>query len=132
MNVRILTYKARRPSCHSHPTDNFLNIRIIPMQPSTHDTTKSFTAIFAATGFVIALILSAPVYARHGGDNFGRPSATPTYNAWLAQSEAARTPTPLRQEASLDSVMTDAPDVAKSYQVKTLTPDYDRLLKPSR
>ncbi len=102
------------------------------MQPSTHDTAKGFAAVIAATGFVIALILSAPVYARHGGDNFGRTSATPTYDAWLAQSEAARTPTPLRQEASLDSVMTDAQDVTKSYQVKTLTPDYDRLLQPSR
>ncbi len=100
------------------------------MQPSTHDTAKGFAAAIAATGFVIALILSAPVYARHGGDNYGRPSATPTYDAWLAQSEAE--PTAPRQEASLNSVMTDAPDVAKSDQVKTLTPDYDRLLKPSR
>ena len=100
------------------------------MQPSTHDTAKGFTAVIAATGFVIALILSAPVYARHGGDNYGRPQATPTYDAWLAQSEAARTPS--RQEASLSSVMTDAPDVAKSYQVRTLTPDYDESLQPSR
>ena len=102
------------------------------MQSSTHNTTRSFTAFIAATGFVIAFILSAPVYARHGGDNYGRPSATPTYDAWLAQSEAARTSTPLRQEASLDSVMTDAPDVAKSDQVKTLTPDYDQFFQPSR
>ncbi len=100
------------------------------MQPSTHDTAKGFAAVIAATGFVIALILSAPVHARHGGDNYGRPQATPTYDAWFAQSEAE--PTAPRQEASLNSVMTDAPDVAKSYQVKTLTPDYDRLLKPSR
>ncbi len=100
------------------------------MQPSTHDTTKSFTAVIAATGFVIALILSAPVYARHGGNNFDRPSATPTYDAWLAQSEAAQTPP--RQEASLSSVMTDAPDVAKSYQVQTPTPDYGQHFRPSR
>ena len=100
------------------------------MQPSIHDTTKSFTAVIAATGFVIALILSAPAYARHGGDNYGRPSATPTYDAWLAQSEA--TPAAPRQEASLNSVMTDASDVAKSDQVKTLTPDYDQFFRPSR
>ncbi len=102
------------------------------MQPSTRDTAKGFAAVIAATGLVIALILSAPVYARHGGDNFGRPSATPTYDAWLAQSDAAPTPTALRQEASLDSVMTDAQDVAKSYQVKTLTPDYGQHFRPSR
>ncbi len=53
------------------------------MQPSTRDTAKGFAAAIAATGFVIALILSAPADARHGGDNFGRPSATPTYDAWL-------------------------------------------------
>ncbi len=101
------------------------------MQPSTHDTAKGFTAVIAATGFVIALILSAPVYARHGGDNSvtgARPQATPIYDAWLAQ--AAQTPS--RQEASLSSVMTDAPDVAKSYEVKTLTPDYDQFFQPSR
>ncbi len=100
------------------------------MQPSTRDTAKGFAAVIAATGFVIALLLSAPVHARHGGDNYGRPQATPTYDAWLAQSEAVRT-TP-RQEASLNSVMTDAPDVAKSDQVKTLTPDYDQFFRPSR
>ncbi len=100
------------------------------MQPSTHDTAKGFAAVIAATVFVIALILSAPVHARHGGDNYGRPQATPTYDAWFAQSEAART-TP-RQEASLNSVMTDAPDVAKSYQVQTPTPDYGQHFQPSR
>ncbi len=100
------------------------------MQPSTRDTAKGFAAVIAATGFVIALILSAPVYARHGGDNYGRPQATPTYDAWLAQTEAAQTPP--RQEASLNSVMTDVPDVAKSDQVKTLTPDYDQFFRPSR
>ncbi len=100
------------------------------MQPSTHDITKSFTAVIAATGFVIALLLSAPAHARHGGDNDGRPSATPTYDAWLAQSEAE--PTAPRQEASLNSVMTDATDVANSDVVKTLTPDYDQFFRPSR
>ncbi len=100
------------------------------MQPSTRDTAKGFAAVIAATGFVIALILSVPVYARHGGDNFGRPSATPTYDAWLAQSEAE--PTAPRQEASLNSVMTDASLVAKSDEVKTLTPDYDQFFRPSR
>ena len=100
------------------------------MQPSTRDTAKGFAAAIAATGFVIALILSAPVYARHGGDNYGRPQATPTYDAWLAQTEAAQTPS--RQEASLNGVMTDVPDVAKSYQVKTLTPDYGQHFRPSR
>ncbi len=100
------------------------------MQPSTRDTAKGFAAVIAATGFVIALILSAPAHARHGGDNYGRPSATPTYDAWLAQSEAE--PTAPRQEASLNSIMTDTPDVAKSYQVKTLAPDYDQFFQPSR
>ena len=103
------------------------------MQPSTHDTTKSFTAVIAATGFVIALILSAPAYARHGGNDLasiGNRSSTPTYDAWLAQSKAAEAPA--RQEAALNSVMTDAPDVAKSYQVQTLTPDYDQFFQPSR
>ncbi len=102
------------------------------MQPSTHDTTKSFTAIVAATGFVIALILSAPVYARHGGNDLasiGNRSSTPTYDAWLAQSKAAEDPA--RQEAALNSVMTDAPDVAKSYRVPTPNPDYDQSLRPS-
>ncbi len=103
------------------------------MQPSTRDTAKGFTAVIAATGFVIALILSAPVYARHNGDNSvtgARPQATPIYDAWLAQTEAA--PTPSRQEASLSSVITDAPDVAKSDEVKTLTPDYGQFFQPSR
>ena len=100
------------------------------MHSSTPDTAKGVTALIAATGFVIALILSAPVHARHGGDNYGRPQATPTYDAWLAQSEAA--PIPLRQEASLNSVMTDAPVVAKSDEVKTFTSDYDQFFRPSR
>ncbi len=100
------------------------------MQPSTRDTAKGFAAVIAATVFVIALLLSAPAHARHGGDNFGRPQATPTYDAWLAQSEAE--PTALRQEASLNSVMTDATDAAKSDKVKTLTPDYDQFFQPSR
>ncbi len=101
------------------------------MQPSTRDTSKGIAAVIAATGFVIAIILSAPAHARHGGDNYGRPSATPTYDAWLAaQSEAE--PTAPRQEASLNSVMTDASLVAKSYQVQTLTPDYGQFFQPSR
>ncbi len=100
------------------------------MQPSTRHTAQGFAAVIAATGFVIALILSAQAHARHGGDNYGRQQATPTYDAWLAQSEAAQAPP--RQEASLNSVMTDAPDVAKSDQVKTLTPDYDQFFQPSR
>ena len=103
------------------------------MQPSIHDTTKGLTAIIAATGFVIALILSAPAYARHGGNDLasiGNRSSTPTYDAWLAQSKAAEVPA--RQEAALNSVMTDASLVAKSYQVQTLTPDYGQHFRPSR
>ncbi len=100
------------------------------MQPSTRDTAKGFAAVIAATGLVIALIVSAPAHARHGGENYGRPSATPTYDAWLAQSKAAEAPA--RQEAALNSVMTDASLVAKSDQVKTLTPDYDQYFRPSR
>ncbi len=100
------------------------------MKPSTRDTAKGFAAVIAATGFVVALILSAPVYARHGSGNYGRQQVTPTYDAWLAQTEAAQTPP--RQEASLSSVITDAPDVAKSDEVKTLTPDYGQFFQPSR
>lgn len=100
------------------------------MQPSTRDTAKGIAAVIAATVFVIAILLSAPVYARHGGDNYGRPQATPMYDAWLAQAKT--TPTPLRQEASLNSVMTDASVVAKSDEVKALTPGYNHLLRSSR
>ncbi len=100
------------------------------MQPSTRDTAKGFAAVIAATGFVIAIILSAPAHARHGGDNFGRPQATPTYDAWLAQSKAA--PATPRQEASLNSVRTDATDATPSDEVKTLTPDYGQHFQPSR
>ncbi len=101
------------------------------MQPSTpRHTAKGFAAVVAATGFVIAILLGAPAHARHGGDNYGRPSATPTYDAWLAKAEAVQT-TP-RREASLNSVMTDASEAAIGYQVPTLAPDYDRLLNPGR
>ncbi len=103
------------------------------MQPSTRDTAKGFVAVIAATVFVIAVILSAPAYARHGGNgsaSIGNRSSTPTYDAWLAQSEAAEAPA--RQEASLNSVMTDASEAAKSDGVKTLTPDYDHLSHSSR
>ena len=101
------------------------------MQPSTRDTAKGFTAVIAATGFVIALILSAPVYARHGGDNFGRPQATPTYDAWLAQSEADETPSP-RREAALDTVMTDAVQAAEPYQVPTTSTNYGQFFRFGR
>lgn len=101
------------------------------MQPSTRDTAKGFAAAVAATGFVIALILSAPVYARHGGDNYGRPQATPTYDAWVAQSEADETPSP-RQEAALDTIMTDSAQVTEPYQVHTTSTNYGKFFRFGR
>ena len=101
------------------------------MQPSTRDTAKGFAAVIAATGFVIALILSAPAYARHGGDNYGRPSATPTYDAWVAQSKTDETPS-LRQEAALDTVMTDAVQVTEPYQVPTTSTNYGKFFRFGR
>ncbi len=101
------------------------------MQPSTQDTARGFTAVIAATGFVIALILSAPAYARHGGDNYGRPSATPTYDAWVAQSKTDETPSP-RQEAALDTVMTDAAQVTEPYQVPTTSTNYGKFFRFGR
>ncbi len=97
------------------------------MQPSTRDTAKNFAAFIAATGFVFALILSAPANAMHGSDFFGHKHVSPPYYTQLAKTETA--PTLPRQQAPLNSVMTDTPDVVESYGFQTPTPEYDAFIQ---
>ena len=101
------------------------------MKPSTRDTAKGFAAVIAATGFVVALILSAPVYARHGSGNYGQSQATPTYDAWVAQSKVDETPSP-SQEAALDTVMTDAARVTEPHRVPTTSTNYGKFFRFGR
>ena len=102
------------------------------MQNDTRYTAKHLTAALAATGFAFALLLSAPVHAQHGGNAAASGeyrSSTPTYDAWFAQSKEA----PARQEAALDTVMTDSsPVTTDDYAVPTTPQNYGQFFRFGR
>ena len=100
------------------------------MSPTNRDNAKGLVAAVAATGFVIAVMLSAPVHARHGGNvDAAETSATAT-NDVVVMQDASK---PNRQEAALKTVMTDeSPNTVESYEVKTLSTDYGQFFRSSR
>lgn len=104
------------------------------MQNDSRYSPKHLTAALAATGFALALLLSATVQAQHGGNvsaSGANRSATPTYDAWLAESKTA--PAPARQEAALESVMTDSSPLATDdYAVPTTPRNYGQFFRFGR
>ncbi len=102
------------------------------MQNDSRYSAKHLTAALAATGFAFALLLSAPIHAQHGGNasaSDANRSSTPTYDAWLSKTAEA----PARQEAALNTVMTDSsPVTTDDYAVPTTPQNYGQFFRFGR
>ena len=112
-----------------HPNGKTPNSQMAP----GHSITRAFGAALGTTAVVIGLMLSTPAFAEHGGERAAtgaRPQATPTYDAWLAQSKSDQARP--RQEASAGNVMTDAAIDTNTHAVTTESPRRSQFWRPSR